>query len=246
MRISQKRIFLYGSCVARDTLEFLSPDEFRLAGYVARQSLISMGRDALGRWPGDFALRSAFQNRMVRSDWAGDAWSQIVEAARGGLDALVLDFTDERFGVFRYQVREVVTRSIDMMGTPLEGATEGAEFWDFGSAMHLRAWSFVVESFAGRLRELGLLEKAVVLRVPWASVTEEGRAVAGPLGLDPVRANDLYVPYYEAAVRAGFRMIDLSDFPVFAEPLHQWGLAPYHYTIEVYEEIARQLRVFWG
>lgn len=217
-----------------------------MAGYIARQSLISMGRSAAEFWPEGFELASAFQQRIVRGDWAGDAWEQISRAAAQGLDGLILDFMDERFGIYRLRLGSVVTRSIDMMGTSLEDVAAAGELWDFGSDLHLRAWGREVKSFAQKLEGAGLLEKTVVLRVPWASRTEEGQETPAPLGLTSERANELYESYYALAAEAGLRIIDLSDFPVFAEPLHQWGLAPYHYTLEVYEEIAGQLRTFLG
>lgn len=205
-----------------------------------------MGRSAVDFWPAGFELASAFQQRTVRGDWVGDAWAKISGAAESGLDGLILDFTDERFGIYRLRLGSVVTRSIDMMGTALEDVAAAGELWDFGSDLHVRAWGREVRSFAQKLKGVGLLERTVVLRVPWASVTEEGRRIPAPLGLMPERANELYEPYYRLAAEAGLRVIDLSAFPVFAEPLHQWGLAPYHYTLEVYEELAGQLRTFLG
>lgn len=246
--MSKKRVFIYGSCVSRDTFEFLSSDDIDLTGYVARQSLISINRNCLGYWPENFALKSNFQNQMVRSDWEGDALRRIEGAVAQGLDALVVDFTDERFGVFQFDenTQRIVTRTIDMLGTPLEDLANQHELVEFGTELHINWFRWCLRTFAERLKEFGIFENTVILRVPWATETDLGKQLPAKLGLAPADANRLYETYYQTAEDLGFKMIDLSDFPVYAEPLHQWGLAPYHYTIEVYQEIAHQLRVFWG
>ena len=39
--MSKTRVFIYGSCVSRDTFEYLDPDQFEIVQYVARQSALS-------------------------------------------------------------------------------------------------------------------------------------------------------------------------------------------------------------
>lgn len=245
--MSKKRIFLYGSCVARDTSEFLSPDDFELAGYIARQSLISINRDCLSYWPENFVFESDFQQRVIRGDWQGNAWAEIEKTAPT-LDALILDFTDERFGVYQFDgnPQTIATRTLEMLGTPLEDVAAQHELVEFGSDLHQRYWHWCMRQMAQRLKESGLFEKTIVLRVPWATETDLGKQLPTRMGLDPASANKIYERYYELAAAEGFKFVDLSDFPVYAEPLHQWGLAPYHYTIDVYQEIAHQLRTFLG
>lgn len=238
------RVFVYGSCVSRDTLELAHAGEFNIVRYVARQSLLSMGRNAIEFWPEGFSLKSKFQNEMAREDWLGSVWWRMTQQLEKGIDLVLWDLTDERFGVYSFHDKARVTRTIDMVNTPLETVAAEHTYLPLGHPEHLRWWRWLVQLFAQRLRDAGLFEKTVVLRVPWATETETGEPTPSSMGISATEANELFAPYYEALQAEGYRIIDLSDFPVFAEPLHQWGLAPFHYTLEVYEQIIAQLREF--
>ncbi|MFW0179399.1 DUF6270 domain-containing protein [Rothia sp. P7208] len=236
-------MLIYGSCVSRDMFELLSPDSYTIVRYIARQSLISMSRSAISHRPQNFRLKSPFQDMMSHEDWLGTAWWRIDQARRLGIDTILWDLFDERFGVYRFPEEEVVTRSIDMMGTPLEDAVQDAKFIRFGSDEHFSLWSWSAQVFKNRLVGSHLFSSIVVLRVPWASYTDGGQKIPSGMGLDADKANVLYDRYYDFLESLGFSIIDLSDFPVRAEPLHQWGLAPFHYTLDVYQEIVRQLHL---
>ena len=68
----QVRVTVYGSCVARDTMDLAGGDRFDVVAYIARQSLLSAGHDAADRFPADAQIDSEFQRRMMTGDFAGN------------------------------------------------------------------------------------------------------------------------------------------------------------------------------
>lgn len=88
-------VAIYGSCVSRDVLRVhpVAP----VAAYAARSSWVSALTPPVAEPDADIGLASDFQARMVRDDFASTA-----PAALDAGDALLLDLTDERFGVIEY------------------------------------------------------------------------------------------------------------------------------------------------
>ncbi|GGH65126.1 hypothetical protein GCM10007359_18060 [Rothia aerolata] len=177
---------------------------------------------------------------MVHEDWAGNAWSQIF-SYKNKIDLLLVDLFDERHGIYRFTRNEVVTRTAEIVGTPLEEEVQNCQFLKFGTSPHFKTWKHAADVFAFRLRQNDLFEKTVVVKVPWAKHTREGKTVPSSMGLNASEANQLFARYYAYLQSLGLQILDLTDFPVYAEPLHQWGLAPFHYTLEVYKEMTRKL-----
>lgn len=247
---SVRRVFVYGSCVARDTLAIMEredPRSVQVVSYVARQSLLSVGSAAegleeLAPEEQDLGLPHAFRRRMVRGDWAGNLWEEIEAAqANGGIDVLVWDLVDERFGVFVQPNLDVITKSIDLFSSPvLMKRVADAELVLLGTDEHFTEWAAAAERFAGRLRDAGLWDRAVVLAVPWAARDDRGREVPvhGDLTVD--EANSIYERYYGHLAGLGFDIITVAD-GVVAGSEHQWGPAPFHYARSVYDQIITEL-----
>lgn len=236
------RVLVYGSCVARDTIEFAAAGSVDLRGYVARQSLISVDNDASAHLPASMTVSSKFQERMIRSDFSGRLLDR-VDAMAVELDVLLWDLADERHGVYRFPDGSVSTRSIDTMRIPeLEAQFREAELLPFGTSEHLSMWTQCAQAFAKRLRSLELFDRTVVLEVPWAVLTTEGKPSPWSMGVRAKDANKHYQPYYAALRELGFRAVELPEALVLADPQHRWGLAPFHYSPAVYREVLRQLR----
>lgn len=239
-------VFVYGSCVARDTIELAAPDGIDLRGYVARQSLISVGDDASAQLPDALEIESKFQERMIRADFAGNLLARLEQMA-DEIDVLLWDIADERHGVHRFPDGSVVTRSIDTIrAESVARLLEAAEHIPFGSDEHFALWRTHVDIFDARLRELGLFESTVVLEVPWALRTTDGKTTPWSMGVRAGDANKSYQRYYDFLRQTGHHMIKLPAEIVLADPSHRWGLAPFHYTPDVYREVLRQLRELHG
>lgn len=107
------RVMIYGSCVARDTVE-AAAGSVELVRYVARQSLISVGSDASAHLPTELGLDSPFQARMVTADFLGSLGADLTEVGKD-VDRLLWDLADERHGVYRFRDGTIATRSVETM-----------------------------------------------------------------------------------------------------------------------------------
>lgn len=232
----RNRVFILGSCVSRDAFE-LSGHGFELAGYVARTSLAS----AFLTRPAPVAVRekvpriaSRFQRRMVDIDLRKRA-SAVIQSAE--FDFLLLDLIDERFNLARFggsnTAPELFTLSRELAGVcgwsgPLVAP---------GTNQHLGAWKRGV----GRLFKVVAPSRIIVNRAFWASRSEDGQLLENqPLIEASNRMLRVMYGYLERNGVAG--IIDYPD-GIFADPGHRWGVAPFHYTMRVYEAMIRQLRV---
>ncbi len=242
--MAPQRVTIYGSCVARDSVDLAGAGRLEVADYVARQSLISAGQDASARFPENPQVSSRFQRRMMQADFAGDLEARL-EAVSDTTDVLLWDLTDERHGVHVFDDGAVVTRSIDLTSVPEAlGAVEGSRHIPFGTDEHFELWAPRAEQFRDYLLGRGLFEKTVVLQVPWAFVAPDGRETPVSMGTSAMEANEAYRRYYAHLRDLGFAVIELQPLGVLADPEHRWGFAPFHYTQDVYDEIvARVLEI---
>lgn len=237
------RAFLFGSCVTRDTLELVDRETLGIEAYIARQSLLSAGSDASAHLPRKLGLATGFKLRMIQNDFAGSLLADL-RAAAATTDVLVWDLIDERHGVHRFADGTFVTRSIDNIQVPaIAELLNTTEHLPFGTPAHQRLWTAAARRFTTFLKEIGLLERTVVLQVPWAVLTTEGRPTPWSMGVRAKDANRLYEPYYETVRRLGHRVIEIPPDLALADPGHRWGLAPFHYTEDVYRMVLDRLRV---
>ncbi|MGY5765420.1 DUF6270 domain-containing protein [Brachybacterium sp. DNPG3] len=235
------RVAVYGSCVARDAVDLAGRDRLVVTDYIARQSLISADTDASERFPAGAQIAHRFQQRMMESDFAGDLTERL-SAVAYRTDLLLWDLTDERHGVHVFDDGTVVTRSIDLLAVPeAVEVVDGARHIAFGSDEHFALWAPRATALRDELVELGLFASTVVLQVPWALVTSDGRETPVSMGTTAVQANEAYRRYFELLRELGFRLLELQPLGVLADPEHRWGLAPFHYTQDVYDEIIRRV-----
>src|SRR5699024_5318855 len=216
------RVTVYGSCVARDTVDLAGSDRFDVVAYVARQSLLSADHDASKHFPAQAEIGSDFQRRMMTGDFAGNLEERLADAA-AETDVLLWDLADERHGVHVFDDGSVVTRSIDIVRAPeVLSVVEGARHIPFGTDEHFELWAPQAETLHGRLQELEMLSRTVVLRVPWALVTTEGKTTPWSMGTNAREANAAYHRYYEHLAQLGFRILELQPLGVLADPEHRW------------------------
>lgn len=240
--------FVYGSCVARDTFETFPGGAATLKRYVARQSLLSATSPPRTAPALDDAGLSAFQQRMVTGDWESSLWASLDEA--GPIDLFLWDLTDERLGVYEFPDGSIVTRSVELISSGREGAlTTGAQFHALGSASHRRLWKQRLPAFLDRLQGYPIRRPLVLIAAPWATHFDSGDPTPTSFGIDANSANTEYAPYYDdissaEGVRVVARAIPKSSpqrgglvTTAQADPNHQWGPAPFHYTSSTYTSI---------
>ena len=163
-------IFIYGSCVSRDTQPFLGPD-WRISEYIARQSFISAANGPVQPW-GKSVLTSAFQNRSMAGDFAGDFLSRFFQHVLE-VDILVMDLVDERLGVYRTSHGGYVTLSWEFESSGLASQSpDELVHIDFGSDEHFALWSAAAESLLEAIRATPIVP--IVLAPAWAAKADNG------------------------------------------------------------------------
>ncbi len=236
------RVGIFGSCVSRDTFRVADTTAFKLPLYIARHSVVSMGTDARGHYPKDLDLSSAFQRTQIETDARGGGWERI-EAVASTLDVLLWDLVDERHGFVRFKDGTYTTRSVDLLSRPaLADVLSSGETVPFGSDRHFAAWQLAVDRFVDRLRAVSLLERTLVVAVPWAEQLVDGTPAPTSMGTGAREANLLFERYYSHLESLGLPSITHKD--PRGDAAHQWGAAPFHYEASVYDTIRAGLTDF--
>jgi hypothetical protein len=234
------RTFIYGSCVSRDTFEFLDRKDFSLLRYVARSSLISaLSPPAPVPLPEGHGL-SPFQLRQVKTD-ASSSMLPLLRDLSDKIDLLLWDLVDERLGFYADDEGHVVTDSIELRRVGDHAGLAGYRHVPFGSAEHLDQFRSSLGPWRRFLDELGLLDRLVVVALPWATLDVEGKAAPASFGITGGEGNRLFAPYY-AAIReeVGAPLIG-QGLPARTDEAHKWGPAPFHYSTQTYLGLRDQL-----
>ena len=240
----KNRVIIYGSCVSRDTFDFLDQNAFQLDRYIARQSLISAYAKPTQLEEADIeSLNSEFQRRTIRDDFKGSLHEDLLSFGRDA-NFLLWDLTDERYGVWDLGGGEFVTRSIELVSSGIDSRfSRSARHVPFGSQQHMSLWLRAYAQFLRSCRVSGLQSKPVLIAPPWASRTDQGSPVVSKEGITVRKANK--------QIRSYARLVDLPTISVRRRAIkasedHKWGVAPFHYARNVYEELATQLSsAFW-
>lgn len=241
--MADTRILIHGSCVSRDMFSFLGPG-FSLAGYTARQSLISAMTPAV-ELPAQPRLASAFQTRLVRDDFASSL-PRTVRAAADSIDLLVLDLVDERLGVVGLPGGRFITRSQELLESGLlELLPDATPMIAFGEDAHFSVWEPAARAFLELLEETGLLGRTLLIDATFASHTDGGEPARQWWQQPAAFWNERYRRYHAVLRSAGIRTHSLGDRAV-ASARHRWGPSAYHYVDETYLAIAADVREMTG
>ncbi|MDR7382055.1 DUF6270 domain-containing protein [Promicromonospora iranensis] len=249
--MSKTRVFIYGSCVSRDTFEHLDPEHFELVEYVARQSVLSAYTKPVELMAPP-TLKSRFQQRMITGDFSSSLRSQM--ATHGSAtDFVLVDLTDERLGAYLLPDGSIVTRSVELIESGGEQyLPQGTQHIAFGTQQHFEYWTTAMEYVAEQMRTQMSQATIVLLDIPWAEWSETGAQTPGSFGMQAAEANPVFRSYAQAAAQAlGAHVISMEPSEVVSSPHHPWGDAPFHYSEKVYLEVVRRLtgaegRVVWG
>lgn len=226
------RVFIYGSCVTRDGVDQWPDYGLELAGYVARQSLISAMSPAS---PADFNsadIASPFQRRMADGDIRGDVVKKLIAGA-DNYDVILWDITDERLGVYGVPSGGYVSRVVDYTKGIYRGPDHLLGPIRPGTPEHRDLWMRSLEKFLAQLESAQIADRVILNALPWAARVEGAHphdaTTAGTELFNTVLED------YSAVVRAhGMKVAYTDPSQVFQAGEHQWGPAPFHYTRESY------------
>lgn len=238
MEESMIRTFIWGSCVSRDTFEFLPADRYELAHYVARQSWLSHGNQVKDLKT--CAMQSPFQIRMAEGDSIGDALQRLEDNLP--VDLVLLDLVDERLGVVITETG-VVTRSVDRIASGIQEEIDGAgKVVDFESDEFLDLWSSAAIDVRDELVRLGLFEHALVLAPTAALVDDQAVFVPPSFGMSAATLNQQLERHFSVLESLGFATLHLPTTLAASE--HKWGRAAFHYHGITYAELVEGIRAF--
>lgn len=237
---SKTHAVIYGSCVSRDTFEFLDPGAFHLDRYIARQSLISAYAEPTILESSDIeSLTSEFQKRTVRDDFRGSLHEDM-QTFGTGADLLIWDLTDERYGVWDLGGGQFVTRSVELISSGIDSRLKArATLVPFGSSRHFSMWNDALQKFYATLASAGLVDKTVLLAPRWATKDENGSAVRSALGPGSRYANKILSKYSRCV--SSTKPVTTGRLETRANSLHKWGAAPYHYSDHIYSRLSQEI-----
>lgn len=165
------KIAIFGSCLSRDTAEFIP--EAEVVAYVARHSVASLetphgtdGVDING-------LNSSFQKRMVTSDLKGNGIARIVKNAKD-LDLVLIDLVDERRGFWLLPDGTTITNSLEVesCGAARDVRRAGARLIEFGTDEHFEHWKSGFEKLIEGVKAAGLWDRTLLLDIEWAGAVD--------------------------------------------------------------------------
>ena len=250
------RVAVIGSCITRDLWPLRDQAPADLL-YVSRTSLPSLFAAPVE----DFAAQedppdrlTRYQHRALTDDLTKQGLKRLV-AHRP--THLIFDFIDERFDLLALAGGAVVTRSWELEASgyldhpALAGARPAARL---GEACH-RLWEAALAELALLLRTSVLSEARLILHSAqwaerWRDVDGTETAFGAELEILPGRPADLeahnaLLRRYEDAFRRAVpqaETICAAPDHVVADAGHRWGLSPFHYVPQYYEDIWRALQ----
>lgn len=164
-------LFILGSCVSRDIINFDNRNNFSLLDYYARSSFASAFGSSSIHDVYSENLNSPFQRKIVHADLTKKL-ENIIEKSQ--FDYLLIDLIDERFDIFVFQSGAVCTVSNEAVAAGLECLPDNGRIVKSGSEEFFRLWEGGGSRFVGILKKLGKLASLRVNRVYWAEKTESG------------------------------------------------------------------------
>lgn len=233
-----KSIGIWGSCLARDTIDLATTysDQLSVTAYIARQTWLSATSEPI-RYPGD-ELTSKFQSRMVRGDFASNAIPTILNSAESS-DAIVLDIIDERFNSVRLPGGKFFTYSTESQKARVVSHFSNRAMVKPGTDRHADQWYQAASQVRKALDPV--IEKVFVLGGPWASMNQDGATLQRDSRFPLSRWNQINSWYLEQLDELGFKIIQLPNELAIADEGHRWGASPFHYIPEAYDFWAGKL-----
>lgn len=234
------RIYVYGSCVSRDSFDFLDKSRHQLLGYTARQSLISATGKPYPIAAQTGRLESRFQIRNLQGDFDGSIFRTLLDVGAQA-EYVFWDLTDERLGVMKLSDGAYITRSVELLQSGLLEGQDDAEWIKFGSEEHFVLWEESVKRFAEFTQAHAIESKIVLFNLPWSMWDDDGVPLNKTWDMFPDEANNLFARYV-AVIRKhmNVRCLELPWDRTVSSKTHKWSLAPYHYQDQVYGLIAEQ------
>lgn len=227
---------IYGSCVSRDIFSELNLDE-HIEQYQARCSLHSKVSEPLKdeEMPELVGIDSNWQKRMVSHDLKKSGLILTSE------DILIVDFIDERFNIMQHG-ETMMTQSKEFNDMGISEQLGCTQAFTRGTEQEFELWREACLKFKNSLAESTpriILHKGIfALKYPQNGGYSE--LPKRKMNLEMNRRLEQYYSIFDHILNP-IAVIEAPPELIIAEANHKWGLAPFHYIHEYYENIWQQL-----
>lgn len=239
--IAAKRILIYGSCVSRDMFGPEHARHFKVVDYVARSSLASAFQEKEINDRFSENISSSFQRRLVQLDLHKGLRAIL---ANTEFDILLIDFIDERFGVFSLANGEICTLSQELLNGGFDKKCESGQEIPAGTDAFMTLWEHGWAKMLDLLSSRNCAHKIRINKVYWATHRSDGNPLPRTVnGVSIAAGNALLDALYARAARN----LPARQFITYPRELfvgdinHQWGVSPFHFVPEVYSHARRSL-----
>ena len=237
-----KGIHIIGSCCSRDIFRILEED--RLVGkYTARSSLISRVSPPLKFNLNSQinSLESNWQQRMLKQDFEKNGL-HIEDYAKG---VLIIDFIDERLLLLKVG-DTFITQSTEFTKCKLNEVLNIDKEVRRGRQEEFDLWIDACHKFTKLIPE-NIRKKTILHKAFWASKYRKNGELYDFEDRDKIiffnKNLDFYYKTFESIYSPGC-IVEVSLEKSIADAQHLWGLSPFHYTEEYYQECYKQIIAF--
>ncbi|MEW5680650.1 DUF6270 domain-containing protein [Comamonas kerstersii] len=234
------KVFIFGSCVSRDILNFDNGEAVELVDYYARSSFASLAGSSCEVGFEDLNnIKSDFQKRMVYRDlnkliFGGEAVLDLSSA-----DCILIDLIDERFDILELASGAFVTLSSELLSSNLiDNKFHKNKKIPSGSERHRELWKIGINKFLNFLKDNKLINKLLVNEVYWSLLMSNGDSIAERYSLDKINYANNHLRWMYSFLRkniSGDRFIKYPDYLFRSCDDHRWGFSPFHYHESVYK-----------
>lgn len=227
------KLAVFGSCVSRDAVRYLPPG-IELVSYIARSSIVSAVHAepylVTDEIPESFG---AFEGRMVRHDLEKTGLSSL---AGSDPDVVVIDLIDERFRVYEF------AGTLVTLSHRISKEQFGSEVLQKGKVI-TRDNDFPQCARVMLDRISFPKTKILINEAYWAERYLSGEDQLTYDNAVAIRRNNDQLRRYYDAFRGLLPEANFIryDGALLADPGNVWGPAPYHFTANYYEHIARKI-----
>lgn len=226
------KIFILGSCVTRDAFHSRVNEGFDLRGYQARYSLARIPFFELNP-PVELIeknLSSSFQQNMLKNELSNNICKTLKKT---DFDYLIVDYIDERFGLISY-LQTYVTNSTEFKRAKL------IEYKSKKTITYLddEFYQFWEDGLVELIKNVGS-KKIVINNVFWANKNNVGELFEGEIEYNNIlrRLYSITEKYINKS-----QFVNYPSDILISDINHKWGVAPYHYTSEVYNYLKSYLK----
>lgn len=237
----KNKIHIIGSCCSRDIFRILHQDDL-VGKYAARSSLISRVCKPL-KFDLTFQknLKSNWQQRMLKQDFEKNGL-HLEDYAKG---ILLIDFVDERLLLLKVD-NTFITKSTEFTKCELDKVLNITQVLRRGKEDDFNMWVDACHEFTKLVPE-NIRKRTILHKAFWAGKYRQNGELYDFEDRDKAIFFNKNLAYYydtfESIYSPGYSF-EVSPEKIVADIDHQWGLAPFHYIKEYYEECYREIIKF--